>query len=888
MTAPVILVETSPRRAADGVAETVRMAGGGALVPFAYSAHNDWRAGISALPTLIASLEFQGGEFPPGSVPAAAEFEWGSNKAADLAALASYMWFDAPISVWIGAEGAALPPLALSGQVLEATAADGKLKISLADPATSLKKPLLTTRFLGTGTVEGPVEWTGLIRPRLWGRVWNVSGQPIDKANNIYMFGDPQRKLQDISAVRDKGAPAASLTTLAWAGSVAATFTALQAAAAPAGGGVICPSIGCVKWWTQPAGALCADIKGEIGAAYVETTAGIMKALVDAIGGPAFAAGTIAAADAARGAPVGWIANDDSTTVAAMLDELAGNSSIIWMLDSAGPIVLRTWTWGASVAAAKSHSVSRRRVLRPVATRKLGYQRNETRMQRGELAAIVLATDATYSDGTPVEALKPGEVGATTGDNLVFNSTMVSNTANKWWGTAARIAGVAASNEPAFFARSTASGGMGGSFNGGALIPVVPGEKIFVSGQVRDATQATNNVWWFNPYFYKSDGVTFISQIVVQMVANSATFAERRGSFFVPAGAAYMLLNDTGYVNTGASVDFAYPRFARTELQATLGAQAGVNLQNNAGSAYLGDSDIVTAVGTAAAIAGQAATATSSDFAAVTGATKPSNNADVTSASQVVAGIVTDQTIAADYTGTLTGTLSDLVWAPIVTKGGTSIKLDNLTTYALSGAANGTFAVDNTNGSGTKGNVTVSAMSANSAQVYLTVSYNSVQVGKFTLRLDKVLGAPPASGGTPGKTVTWVTGEYTGINTTSYTAIVALKTVALATGESLYGTGALDYHVSGTTAASRTMTFKWQYSVAGANSWSDFGSPTTGSSASSAVALTDTDAVNGTVAVTQTKSGLSAGNYDVRLVALDSATGRNCLASGTATVEAKT
>lgn len=77
---------------------------------------------------------------------------------------------------------------------------------------------------------------------------------------------------------------------LLWAGSTAATLTALQAAAAPQGGGVICPSIGCVKWWTQ-VGDLTADIKGEIGSGYVETTAAIAQQLVLAASGPAFAAG---------------------------------------------------------------------------------------------------------------------------------------------------------------------------------------------------------------------------------------------------------------------------------------------------------------------------------------------------------------------------------------------------------------------------------------------------------------------------------------------------------------------------------------------------------------------------------------------------------------------
>ena len=127
-----------------------------------------------------------------------------------------------------------------------------------------------------------------------------------------------------------------------------------------------------------------------------------------------------------------------------------------------------------------------------------------------------------------------------------------------------------------------------------------------------------------------------------------------------------------------------------------------------------------------------------------------------------------------------------------------------------------------------------------------------------------------------------------GLNTTTYTLVATpLKTVALASGESLYGTAPLDYNVSGNGTQTRQMSFKWQYSVAGANSWTDFAAAITGSTATSGDVLTETAPVPGSVAVTQTKSGLAAGNWDVRLVAICSATGRTCTASGTATIQAK-
>ncbi|MFY9350110.1 MAG: hypothetical protein WBL20_10305 [Sphingobium sp.] len=409
---PLILVEAQPRRVSDGVTHTVRLAGGGGALPYHYGDVH-WRAGIEALPTIIASLDYEE-EIVGGGVPQATTLNFAPNGQAAVADLASYFWPDAPVTVRVGPEGA-LPPVIISGKVLEIATGEGKLSIALADPAADIKKPLPLSRYAGTGGLEGPSEWSGQIKRRIWGRVWNLQAEPIDPANNIYCLADPLRPLQAISAVRDRGAPAAALTVLAWQGSAAATLTALRAAAAPAGGGVICPSIACIKWWTKPSGDLNADVLGEIGAGYVETTAGIAERLVQTLGGPSFVAGTVAAAVAARPAPVGWVVKDDTTTVAAMLDDLMANSSLMWLLSASGQIMIRPWVWGASVASAISEDVSRVKVLRPVTTRRLGYRRNEAKMARGDLVAIVLANEVAYLDGTPAQDLQPAQAGATLG-----------------------------------------------------------------------------------------------------------------------------------------------------------------------------------------------------------------------------------------------------------------------------------------------------------------------------------------------------------------------------------------------------------------------------------------------------------------------------------------
>jgi hypothetical protein len=85
-----------------------------------------------------------------------------------------------------------------------------------------------------------------------------------------------------------------------------------------------------------------------------------------------------------------------------------------------------------------------------------------------------------------------------------------------------------------------------------------------------------------------------------------------------------------GQAATATSSDFsAVTGATKPANNATVGAQSGTNLYRTDGTTVLSQAEIRTAEGTAAAITGQAATATSSDFSVVTGATKPANNATV-------------------------------------------------------------------------------------------------------------------------------------------------------------------------------------------------------------------------------------------------------------------
>lgn len=424
MAAAVILVEARPRSAADGSAVLTRLAGLGGAYPYFYDGAH-WRAGIAGLPRTIASLDFDGEQVGGGGVPQAMELRWSPAGRALLADVAALYWTDAPITVRIGPEGEALPPIATDGLVLDGAVEGGALRIVLSDSAAELKKPLLTDRFAGTGGIEGPVELENIIKSRAWGRCFNVPGQLIDRASNIWCFGDPRRAWRSFVQVRDRGVAATAVLELAWQGSAEATFAALKGAAAPEGGCVVCPSIACVKWWTQAGGDLKADIEGETAGGYAETAPDIAARLVAIRSTIPIAAGALAEAVAWRPAAYGWRADNETVTAADAISEVLGDVSLSWLLIG-GEIRFRRWEWTASTRVARSHRVTRRSTIKPVGTRKLGYRRNWSPMARGDLAAIVLAQDVTYDDGTSAEAWKPAQPGAdVTRDNTAKDTAAV-------------------------------------------------------------------------------------------------------------------------------------------------------------------------------------------------------------------------------------------------------------------------------------------------------------------------------------------------------------------------------------------------------------------------------------------------------------------------------
>lgn len=529
------LVTAQPRIAATGALTTVRLAGGGQDRPYHYGGHH-FRAGVARLPRFSARIGFDENGWTGGTAPTTGNLEFRPGEPALLDELARLFWPDAPITVETGPEGGPFTTR-LTGVVADAAASGGAFVLTIADLSKRVDKPVLTARFAGTGGLEGGTEATGRIKRRSWGRVFNVEGRVLDKVNNIYEFGDPGIGWEAIVALRDKGREG-PIVQLGWQGSALATLNALKAAAPPEGGGVVARLISCAKWWTQPAGPLTADIKGEIHTGYVETAPAIAERILQATGGPAVI--NVAAMALARPDAAGLHVAGESETAAQAIDRLLLGVSLLWILEPAGSVVMRELAFGASVANLRAASSSRLRQIAPVKTRRVGYQRAERTHGDGELAAILLASDAVYSDGTLVEALKPSESGATRG------APVGTGVAGK---PAQEIVDEALLNAETMMKQALATFAEVGKTK---ALSYLGGEPV-ATAIVREASERIEGDTAIAETFEligakTANGLAFIIDTSKALVAPGETLAQRLTSLVATAGA-----NATALVNTEAA-----------------------------------------------------------------------------------------------------------------------------------------------------------------------------------------------------------------------------------------------------------------------------------------------------------------------------------------------
>ncbi|MBZ6383143.1 coiled-coil domain-containing protein [Sphingomonas sanguinis] len=418
-----VIVEARPSDAT-GQPVDIRLAGGG-CGHYLFNGQSDWRAGVISLPRLQSSLGFGKDGFTGGAVAQASAIGFSPAMASTRALVAGLIWNDAAITVSVADDEAADPSfkVRLAGTVAGYSVSAGRFVFTLSDMAGRLGEPLVKDTFAGTGGIEGDAAAKGRVKRRSWGRCWNVEGRVLLAAYNVYEFGDPTRQLGAFDAIKDKGRPV-TIVTVAWAGSVTATLDALKAAQVPDGGCAAAPSIACVKFWTQPS-TLTADLRGELGAGYVEHVPGIAAAISAAAEGPGLDG--LAALAGLRPDPAGLHADDASETPAQMLDRLCLRASLSWGVTADRRLALRPIAFADPVETITFEDVERRAAYAPVASVKVGFQKNHRVHTDGEISAAILAGDVVFPDGQKVADLQPAQKGAdVTGQNTAADTKAVA------------------------------------------------------------------------------------------------------------------------------------------------------------------------------------------------------------------------------------------------------------------------------------------------------------------------------------------------------------------------------------------------------------------------------------------------------------------------------
>ncbi len=143
-----------------------------------------------------------------------------------------------------------------------------------------------------------------------------------------------------------------------------------------------------MKFWTQPS-TLTADLRGELGAGYVEHVPGIAAAISAAAEGPGLDG--LAALAALRPDPAGLHADDASETPAQMLDRLCLRASLSWGVTADRRLALRPIAFADPVETVTFEDVERRAAYAPVASVKVGFQKTRYVQLRVTAAAPIRA-----------------------------------------------------------------------------------------------------------------------------------------------------------------------------------------------------------------------------------------------------------------------------------------------------------------------------------------------------------------------------------------------------------------------------------------------------------------------------------------------------------------
>lgn len=238
-----------------------------------------------------------------------------------------------------------------------------------------------------------------------------------------------------------------------------------------------------------------------------------------------------------------------------------------------------------------------------------------------------------------------------------------------------------------------------------------------------------------------------------------------------------------------------------------------------------------------------------------------------------------DVTINATYSGTIISGQFNKIMTPTVKRGGSDARTDNRATYTVTNitgglTTSGYVTLNNTTGSADKGRVTISNCTA-SGTYTLNIFWEGVLINSYLCKVNVVPADPPVGGGGGGgggtKSGTFdIAGQ--GFSTTAFVELGRVSGLVKAAGETIRCSLSFAgyQYVAFFGSDSRAAVLKFQYSVAGAESWTNLGSQVAGSQS-----YWDNSSFSGTEgSVSLSPTAAPANNtYDVRVVgALDTST----------------
>lgn len=228
-----------------------------------------------------------------------------------------------------GPEGGAYPtdfPIIVNGTAEGIQSTFSKITIRLKDKQYILQTPILTTRYAGTNSAGSGLEGAatdikGKVKPRVFGKVLNISPVQVNSSSLSYETG----VCASYDAVRDRGS---ALTN----GGTFANSADMVAGAVPSSNFKTVVAEGYFRLGTRPSGLLTSDVT-EGATAADRTVAQLLKKLALLAGVPSVSSSDVTALDTANPSVVGIWINDEAKTYQQAMDDLAASIGAYYYID---------------------------------------------------------------------------------------------------------------------------------------------------------------------------------------------------------------------------------------------------------------------------------------------------------------------------------------------------------------------------------------------------------------------------------------------------------------------------------------------------------------------------------------------------------------------------